>query len=133
MDQDSLPMNEPSLTCEPSKSSIADAPAQASMDAAACEQEAQAHGNSRRDFLHRSVRKLVYVPPVVMLFHPKPACASSGSQLSSVIEAPSSAKDMSKRLGRNVSDRLDKTATPQSTIPQTVIQQKLRPPGPGGL
>ncbi|MCL2329941.1 MAG: hypothetical protein FWC56_01400 [Phycisphaerae bacterium] len=128
-----------------SKQPIDDASAEASVPAvtreeeAAIHEEVAAHGNSRRVFLHHSVRKLAYVAPVVMLFHPKPACASSGSQLSNVIEAPASAKAVSKRLGKNIPDRLGKTTIPQNTIPQTVIQQKLqpiqqklRPPGPGG-
>lgn len=38
-------------------------------------------GSSRRAFLQRSARKLAYVAPVVLLFHPKPACASNGSTL----------------------------------------------------
>lgn len=36
---------------------------------------------SRRAFLHGSARKLAYAAPLILLFHPKPACASGGSQL----------------------------------------------------
>ncbi|MBI4580276.1 MAG: hypothetical protein HY718_11275 [Planctomycetes bacterium] len=38
-------------------------------------------GRSRREFLCRSARRAAYVAPLVLLFHPKPACASGGSQL----------------------------------------------------
>ena len=34
---------------------------------------------SRRQFLVKSARRIGYVAPVVLLFHPKPACASNGS------------------------------------------------------
>ncbi len=36
---------------------------------------------SRRDFLRGSARKLAYAAPLILLFHPKQACASGGSQL----------------------------------------------------
>ncbi len=36
----------------------------------------QESGGTRRCFLGRSVRKLAYVSPVVLLLKPRPACAS---------------------------------------------------------
>lgn len=36
---------------------------------------------SRREFLVKSARRAAYVAPVVLLFHPKRACASNGSTL----------------------------------------------------
>lgn len=38
-------------------------------------------GPTRRSFLHGSARKLAYAAPLILLFHPKPACASGGSEL----------------------------------------------------
>jgi len=38
-------------------------------------------GSSRREFLMKSARRVAYVAPVVLLFHPKRACASNGSTL----------------------------------------------------
>jgi hypothetical protein len=37
--------------------------------------------HTRRGFLGSSARKLVYAAPVVLLFHPRQACASGGSQI----------------------------------------------------
>jgi hypothetical protein len=36
---------------------------------------------SRRQFLMQSARRIGYVAPVVLLFHPRRACASNGSTL----------------------------------------------------
>ena len=47
----------------------------------AAKQACPDEGDSRRQFLHRSMRKLAYAAPVVLLFHPKRACASNGSTL----------------------------------------------------
>jgi hypothetical protein len=49
--------------------------------APAASAEAPAADRSRRDFLQGSARKLAYAAPLVLLFHPTPACASGGSQL----------------------------------------------------
>jgi hypothetical protein len=43
--------------------------------------ESLGENRSRRAFLHGSARKLAYAAPLILLFHPKPACASGGSQL----------------------------------------------------
>lgn len=45
------------------------------------ETASNARNDSRREFLCRSARKLAYAAPLVMLFHPRPACASNGSTL----------------------------------------------------
>lgn len=38
--------------------------------------------STRRTFLRRSARKIGYIAPVVLLFRPRQACASGGSQIS---------------------------------------------------
>jgi|GEM_PF-1935002 len=48
---------------------------------ASASSETPAADRSRRDFLQGSARKLAYAAPLVLLFHPTPACASGGSQL----------------------------------------------------
>lgn len=55
-------------------------PVNSSGDASAGQPETDAN-SSRRDFLHGSARKLAYAAPLILLFHPKPACASNGSTL----------------------------------------------------
>ncbi len=56
---------------------------EATPEAAAQEvvQEVVNADGSRREFLCKSAKKLAYVAPLVLLFHPQPACASNGSTL----------------------------------------------------
>lgn len=62
---------------EPVPSNLPDAPT----DAPVQPPEPQVEDRTRRNFLQGSARKLAYAAPLVLLFHPTPACASNGSKL----------------------------------------------------
>ena len=50
-------------------------------DAGLAESAAAQPDGSRREFLLKSARRIGYAAPIVLLFKPRQACASGGSQI----------------------------------------------------